>query len=104
MEIFWCPAPEIQIDLSFDTWKYDEEMPFDDAELVWQELLDRLVEEDVSLTTEQQRIVRPIFDRLWATYADKKGEPTPEPEAPPVLDQLTPDATDVDLTNQGIGP
>lgn len=90
------------IDLSFDTWKYDEEMPFDDAELVWQELLDRLVEEDVNLTTEQQRIVRPIFDRLWATYANKKGELAPGPEAPPVLDQLTPDTTDVDLTNQSI--
>ncbi|MEU9607437.1 hypothetical protein [Streptomyces sp. NPDC048057] len=58
------------IDVSFDTWKYDEEMPFDDAELVWQELLDRLVEEGVSLTTEQQRIVRPVFDRLWATHAN----------------------------------
>jgi hypothetical protein len=67
------------IDLSFDTWKYDEEIPFDDAELVWQELLDRLAEEDVSLTTEQQRMVRPIFDGLWATYANKKGELTPGP-------------------------
>ncbi|MGW0962502.1 leucine-rich repeat domain-containing protein [Streptomyces gelaticus] len=90
------------IDLSFDTWKYDEEMLFDDAELVWQELLDRLVEEDVSLTTEQQRIVRPLFDRLWATYANKKGDVAPGPEAPPVPDKPAPDATDVDLTNQGI--
>src|SRR6185312_14643422 len=23
------------IDLSFDTWKYDEHLPFDDAEMVW---------------------------------------------------------------------
>jgi hypothetical protein len=56
------------IDLSFDTWKYDEHMPFHDAELVWRELLDRLEEEDVSLTAEQRRTVRPIFDRLWASY------------------------------------
>lgn len=56
------------IDLSFDTWKHDEHMPFDDAEMVWQELLDRLEEEDVSLTAEQRRTVRPIFDRLWANY------------------------------------
>jgi hypothetical protein len=56
------------IDLSFDTWKHDEHMPFGNAEVVWQELLDRLAEEDVSLTPEQQRTVRPIFDRLWANY------------------------------------
>jgi hypothetical protein len=56
------------IDLSFDTWKHDEHMPFDDAETVWQELLDRLEEEGVSLTAEQRRTVRPIFDRLWANY------------------------------------
>ncbi|MGY3677833.1 leucine-rich repeat domain-containing protein [Streptomyces sp. TE33382] len=88
--------------MSFDTWKFDEKLPFEDAELVRQELFDRLMDEDVGLTTEQEGIVRPIFDRLWATYADQKGEPTPEPEASAVLDQLTPDATHVDLTNQGI--
>lgn len=50
-------------------------MPFDDAETVWQELLDRLEEEDVSLTAEQRRTVRPIFDRLWANYAVSSGDP-----------------------------
>ncbi|MFE7130871.1 hypothetical protein ACFVIM_08430 [Streptomyces sp. NPDC057638] len=63
------------IDLSFDTWKHDEGMPFDDAGLVWGEFLDRLAEEDVVLTTEQRRIVRPIFDRLWATYAGARRRP-----------------------------
>lgn len=86
------------IDLSFDTWKYDEHMPFHDADHVWQELLDRLEEEDVSLTVEQQRTVRTIFDRLWANHAD---EPPPQPDAPADLD-LAPDATDVDLTNRGL--
>jgi hypothetical protein len=56
------------IDLSFDTWKHDEHLPFDDAEIVWQELLDRLEEEDVSLTAEQRRAVRSIFDRIWPNY------------------------------------
>ena len=89
------------IDLSFDTWKYDEKMPFHDAELVggssstgWRGQVD--------LTAEQQRIVRPIFDRLWRTYADEEGGPTPEATAPAESDQLTLDATDVDLTDQGI--
>ncbi|MFD8321488.1 hypothetical protein [Kitasatospora purpeofusca] len=59
------------IDLSFDTWRYDEGMPFDEAEPVWQELLDRLAEEDIRLTTEQRRIVRRIFDRLWSAHANE---------------------------------
>jgi hypothetical protein len=42
--------------------------PFDGAEMAWQGFLDRLEEEDVSLTAEQRRTVRPIFDRLWANY------------------------------------
>jgi hypothetical protein len=35
------------VDPFFDTWKHDEQMPFDDAQMVWQETLGRLEEEDV---------------------------------------------------------
>ncbi|MBD0841509.1 hypothetical protein [Streptomyces sp. TRM68416] len=62
------------IDLTFDTWKHDNHMPFDDAEVVWQELVERLEEEDVELTADQEGVVRRIFDGLWMTYREPQEQ------------------------------
>ncbi|MFI2433035.1 hypothetical protein [Streptomyces sp. NPDC018693] len=62
------------IDLTFDTWKFDDHMPFDDAEVVWQELVERLEEEDVELTADQERVVRRIFDGLWRNYREPQEQ------------------------------
>ena len=48
--------------------KFDEELPFKNAEDIWEEVCYILEEEDLYLTDPQKVLVRALFDKVWPQF------------------------------------
>ncbi len=56
------------LDLLLEELKFEEELPFHDAEEIWEEVIYALEDEELVLTDELKAQIRTLFDQLWPQY------------------------------------
>ncbi len=56
------------LDLLLEELKFEEELPFHDAEEIWEEVIYALEDEELVMTDELKAQIRSLFDQLWPQY------------------------------------